>query len=143
MKNFIRSAWLLIFIVLAGCKGDSPYYQNFPQVAVSTYVYPNNPEFLNLQLVGGWAYVDGGIRGILVYRSDFEQFVAYERACPSVEIQSCSTIEVSSDQFSVVCPCDSSVYEMVTGSQIAGPGEGIPLMRYNTNWDGNTLYIYN
>lgn len=130
-------------LLLVSCKGDRPYYQYFPEVAVSTYVYPNNPEFLNLQLVGGWAYVDGGIRGIIVYRSDFEQFVAYDRACPSVELQNCSTIEVTADQFSALCPCDSSTYELVSGSQIAGPGDGIPLLRYNTSWDGNTLYIYN
>jgi nitrite reductase/ring-hydroxylating ferredoxin subunit len=113
-----------------------------PDVPVNIYIYPNDPLFFDLQAVGGWVYVSGGYRGILVYRKTFDEFVAYDRACPSAPDGSCrATVELNN--ITLLCDCDSTRYQLYDGFQVSGPGGGIPLKTYRTTFDGNALHIYN
>jgi len=144
MKRTLPLIGVIILILTSlSCRRDTQDPGFIPDVPVSLYVYPNDPLFFDLQLIGGWVYIEGGVRGILVYRSDFNEFIAYERACPSVPLEDCSRIEVQSDNFTAICPCDSTTYQIIDGLQISGPGGGLPLKRYQTSFDGNTLYIFN
>src|SRR5690554_6965647 len=42
------------------------------------------PSYVNLQGVGGWAYVSGiGSKGVVVYRQSQQNFVAFDRHSPA------------------------------------------------------------
>ena len=137
---------LIISALLAGTffgcnKAQTPIIPNVPVYLV---IYPNDPLYYDVQIVGGWMYIGGGYRGILLYRVSNEEFAAYERACPGAPEADCGRIEVDlSSNITAYCPCDSTSYLLLDGSQLSGPGPGIPLKAYGTDWDGNKLVIYN
>ena len=57
---------LFVFICTASCKKDND--GNVPITGVDILIYVNNPSYINLNAVGGWVYITGGVRGIIVYR---------------------------------------------------------------------------
>ena len=64
MKYF--TALFLVIFVLFSCNSDGDEENNIlPDVPVNETIFLNNPEFINLQVVGGWAYSKGGINGII------------------------------------------------------------------------------
>ena len=78
MKNLL-SIFLIVIIFIIGCEKNP---NNFPQVSVNLNLSINLPEFFNLNNPGGWMYLNGGVGGILLYRQNLEQFIAYDRASP-------------------------------------------------------------
>jgi nitrite reductase/ring-hydroxylating ferredoxin subunit len=134
--------FLLIGALIASCdKAQAPV---IPEVPVYLVIYPNDPIYFDVQTVGGWMYIGGGFRGILLYRVSVDQFAAYERACPGAPEADCGQIQVDlSSNITAYCPCDSTSYLLLDGSQVSGPGPGRPLKAYGTDWDGNRLTIFN
>ena len=137
MKNLL-STFLIVIIFFIGCE-KSP--NNFPQVSVNLNLSINLPEFFNLNNPGGWMYINGGVGGILLYRQNLEQFIAYDRASPFNPNEKCQT-EVTNDNITISDPCSKSLFLITDGSVIQGPAtQG--LMRYNTHYDGQNLIIFN
>ena len=87
MRNKIVIWFLFVFIVFVfsiSCnKGN--LNPNIPDVNINISINPNTTIFQELNTVGGWVYLDEkpgvyipyGSRGIIVYRSDIDKFVAY------------------------------------------------------------------
>ena len=134
MKKII----LLITILLLGCENE---VDNFPQVDVNLNLYINNPEFFNIETPGGWIYLNGGVAGILLYRKNLDEFIAYDRASTYDPIADCA-ITVDSDNIILKDPCSESQFLITDGSVIQGPASQA-LKRYNTNFYGNNLSIFN
>jgi len=130
----------LIFI--AGCKKDTP--NNVPNAVVDIYIYPNLPSFVNLNAIGGWVSITGGVRGIIVYRKSSNEFMAYERNCTyqSTDPAPCAMVDVDASNIIVTDTCCNSKFSIFDGNVTQGPA-GLPLKAYNTTFDGNTLHIYN
>ena len=125
-------------ILITSCEKST---NNFPQVTVNLNLNINNPEFFDVDNTGGWMYLNGGVGGILLYRQNFEQFTAYDRASPFNPVSDCQ-IEVAEDNITITDPCSESMFLITDGSVIQGPAtQG--LMRYNTYYDGQTLMIFN
>ena len=135
---------LFLLVALVGCKKQSNT-NNIPNVAVNEFVYLNNPSSFNLQVQGGWVYNNGGYAGLIVYRRYFNQqyddFAAYDLACPVHFQQSCGTLKVVSDIY-LECPCSGHQYLLFDGLPLAGDS---PQLRfYNTQFDGfNIIHISN
>jgi nitrite reductase/ring-hydroxylating ferredoxin subunit len=138
MKTF----FLLIItsFVLAGCKKETD--NNVPYSPVDVYLYTNNPSFINVSVVGGWVYISGGIRGILVYRKSNSEFMAYDRNCTYQSSQPCATVVVDATNIAAKDTCCNSRFSLYDGSVYQGPAS-VPLKAYNTTFDGNVLHIYN
>ena len=134
MKKII----LLIALLLLGCENE---VDNFPQVDVNLNLYINNPEFFNIETPGGWIYLNGGVAGILLYRKNLDEFIAYDRASTYDPIADCA-ITVDSDNIILKDPCSESQFLITDGSVIQGPASQ-GLKRYNTNFYGNNLSIFN
>ena len=134
MKKII----LLIALVLLGCEIE---VDNFPQVDVNLNLYINNPEFFNIETPGGWIYLNGGVAGILLYRKNLDEFIAYDRASTYDPIADCA-ITVDSDNIILKDPCSESQFLITDGSVMQGPANQA-LKRYNTNFYGNNLSIFN
>lgn len=134
MKKII----LLIALLLLSCENE---VDNFPQVDVNLNLYINNPEFFNIETPGGWIYLNGGVAGILLYRKNLDEFIAYDRASTYDPIADCA-ITVDSDNIILKDPCSESQFLITDGSVIQGPASQA-LKRYNTNFYGNNLSIFN
>ena len=140
MKSFIYLVSLVIILSVISCKKDTD--NGIPITAVDIYLYTNNPSFVNLYAIGGWAYISGGVRGILVYRKSSSEFMAYDRNCTYQPSQPCATGVVDATNSLFVDTCCLSKFSMYDGSVTQGPAV-LPLKAYQTTYDGNVLHIYN
>jgi len=129
----------LLMLVGTGCKKNE---DTVPNVEVNMVISTTDPEFNDLNAVGGWIYLLGGSRGIVVYRPSLDEFMAYDRHCPYMPSEACGIVEV--DQSGVIAedPCCGSKFILTDGTVAEGPAE-VPLKYYQTSFDGNLLHIYN
>lgn len=122
-----------------GCKKDDGAV---PNVTVNIVLSTTDQSFNDLNAVGGWIYLIGGSRGLVVYRVSIDEFMAYDRHCTYNPSESCGIVSV--DQSGVIAedPCCGSKFILTDGSVAGGPAD-IPLKRYSTSFDGNLLHIFN
>ena len=113
-----------------------------PYVPVNFQLTVANPDFARLQAVGGWVYITGGSRGIIVYRASPDEFRAYDRHCTFLVEDGCQTSVDNTDITAVDSDCCLSKFLIVDGAPIDGPAN-IGLQQYNTQFNGNTLWITN
>ena len=76
MKKLL--AFVLILCCLSCESNDSP---DFCDIVNPTTVNLVNPQFINLLSPAGWAYANGGPRGLILYNTG-TSFKAFSRECP-------------------------------------------------------------
>ncbi len=130
----------LLITFLFSCKKDKN--NGVPAIEVDLYIYTSDPSFINLNPVGGWCYITGGVRGILVYRKSISEFMAYDRNCTYNSSDVCATVFVDASNIIATDTCCNSKFSIVDGSVIQTPA-GLPLKSYSTTFDGTALHIYN
>ena len=135
----MKKVYLLIICMLISCDNEN---YNFPQVDVNLFLYTNNPEFFDVEIPGGWMYLNGGVGGILLYRKNLDEFIAYDRASTFNPTSKCQVNVDEQDNIIINDPCSESQFLITDGSVIQGPANQ-PLKRYNTIYDGNNLSIFN
>jgi len=115
-----------------------------PIATVDIYIYANNPSFVSLNVPGGWVYITGGVRDILVYRKSTSEFMAYDRNCTyhSSDPSPCATVSVDATNIIAVDTCCHSKFSIYDGTVLQAPAAA-PLKAYNTTYDGNVLHIFN
>ena len=136
-KRFFRSLSLLVCIVLClSCKND----EEAPIAYVNFTIDPNSPMYSNLNTVGGYEYLVGGYRGVVVFRYSWDEFLAYERACP--KDNETAVIVDSTSSVILQCPKCGTKFIYTDGTPIEGPAKSA-LRSYSTHYDGSTLHVYN
>lgn len=98
-------------------------------------------QFGELSNVGGSVVINRGHKGILVRRTTYSSFVAFECTCTKdheVRLQSAE----GWDNAIMVCPTCGSMFETEYGNPIDGSAAVCPLYEYNTSFDGRMLSIY-
>lgn len=98
-------------------------------------------QFSELANVGGSVVINRGYKGILVRRTTYSSFVAFECTCTKdheVRLQSAE----GWDNAIMVCPACGSMFETEYGNPIDGSAAVCPLYEYNTSFDGRLLSIY-
>lgn len=113
-----------------------------PYIPVNIYIYPSDPNFNKINTPGGWAYLTGGSRGIIVYRRSNEEFVAYDRHCTYDTENACGQVEVTSNQITAIDSCCMSEFVLTDGSVVKSPATN-PLQAYQVTFNGNELHIFN
>jgi nitrite reductase/ring-hydroxylating ferredoxin subunit len=129
----------LLLLASTSCEKDNTM---IPYVAVDFTVYVTDPMYTDLNAVGGWMYVTGGSRGILLYRKSIDQVMAYDRHCTYEPENSCGQIEVESNNYTMIDSCCYSRFEIDNGSAVVQPAT-LSLKQYHTTLDGNMLHVYN
>ncbi|MEN8927542.1 MAG: hypothetical protein ABF242_02775 [Flavobacteriales bacterium] len=131
-----------VLTLLLHCNKDNQERAFYPPIDV--YVNITLPQYNGLQVPGGWAYVQGGLKGIIVYARGGNEFSAYDRNCTFNEENSCGTAEVNSDNIIIDCLCDGSQYNIFDGGVNTAPAT-LPLKGYQTSFNSgnNTLRIFN
>jgi len=136
---------ILPILFFSACsKNPADRNNNLPNIPVNITISLNNPQYINLQVPGGWAYVDNsGIKGLIVYNLNGLDFRAYDRACPQLSpTKNCSKMVVQSS-IKMVCPCDNSEFNILNGAPLtAGINFGAREYRA-TLINTNTLTITN
>lgn len=138
MKPLFLSITLIVLLSIS-CKKDK---EVIPNVPIDLYVYTNDPQFIDLNAVGGWVYVAGGSRGIIIYRKSNDEFMTYDRHCTYQPNNSCARVEVNSSDIIAVDSCCGSQFVITDGSVSNGPASQ-PLRAYQNTYDGTVLHIYN
>ncbi|MGB1039730.1 MAG: Rieske (2Fe-2S) protein [Flavobacteriales bacterium] len=141
MKAIFKITYsLFLLLLIFNCKKDDARAFYPP---VDTYINITLVQYNSLAAPGGWAYVNGGLKGIIVYRRGTDEFIAFDRNCTHNEDNSCGKASVASDNITIECSCDGSTYNIFDGSVTNGPAT-FPLKGYNTSFNSgnNTLRIY-
>ena len=131
---------LLIPCILLGCSKDDDGY--IPLVNVNITIHTNDPAFNIISVPGGWTYVNGGSRGIIIYRVSNDKFNAYDRHCTYETSNSCGLVSVDASNITGLDDCCSSKFLLTDGSVTKGPAS-LPLKQYSTSFDGQVLRIFN
>ncbi len=136
-------SFVLLFSIFS-CSKDTKSIQDHPvpSVPVDLTAYPNDPSYFKVQNVGGWMYVNGGIRGIILYRKSNEEFVALERSSPDDPNNAKDVCMVKSDNFSIRDTLTNSEWRIIDGTVTKGPAKWA-LRQYGTVYDGNVLRVRN
>ncbi len=138
MKNLFL---LLLFITLLSCDDDSNNSTFLPNATVNFTVNLNLSEGNNLLIPGGHAvFSNRGIRGVVVYRRSADLFVAFDLACPHINLQDCSTMTVGA--LFMTCPCDNERFQIIDGAPENGNIQHAARF-YNVTLNGNLLRITN
>ncbi len=143
LSSVYKLAIVTFFWLFLSCSDNSDEYdQILPNVPVDETIFLNNPEYIDLQIVGGWAYSKGGISGIIIYHAGINSYVAFDRAAPHLRPKSCSTMNVK-DALYMICSCDNSRFSILDGSPLTD-GIRYAAKQYRVTVLGNnTLRITN
>lgn len=135
-----RTVLLLLLLIFASCGKEN---RCFVPIGLTNFeIEPNSAYYAGLNNVGGYIYLTGGHRGVIVVRTALDQFVAFERTCPA---DSTTAVEISSDWGSSLleCPkCHSCFLVYSDGIPMEGSAANCPLYQYSTLYSGGILYVY-
>ena len=134
----------LLLIMGIACSKDSTQTDTaIPYIPVNETVNINDPKFSTLKNNGGWAYLNGGSRGIILYRESTEVVRAYERHCTFDPTEVCSTVDMDAALLQANdADCCGSIFSLLNGAIIKGPASR-PLLQYQTTFDGTTITVTN
>lgn len=137
-----KLVWVLFFGIwcLSSCESSDPQDQ-IPAAIVNETINITNQQYQNLQFIGGHVNIEGGVRGIIIYRASSNEYRAFERNCSFEPLNSCARVEVDGSSLFLTDPCCSSTFDF-QGFPTGGPAS-LPLRKYLTLLDGNFLTITN
>lgn len=140
MLKFVIS--LILVISLLSCR--SVRRNPIPNMPFDVTINLSLPEYIDLQNVGSFALVNGGSKGIIVYRMSYDEFIAFDRHSPAENSFDCDQpLTPREDNYlELADTCSSARFSLLDGSAIEGSDVG--LRQYMTYFDGgNKLRIYN
>jgi nitrite reductase/ring-hydroxylating ferredoxin subunit len=128
-----------------------------PDVIVNFNLDLNDPEFVNLNAMGGsvtvnastnnWGRYAAGYdgNGIIIY-AGVNEFFAYDRTCPHDYVENGLSIRVNIDpqsSITAICPeCKTAYALSANGTPASGVGR-YPLKNYKATFDGRFVYVRN
>jgi len=151
LKFFLLS--MVLLFILGSCNKEK--LDVIPDVVVDFYIDLNDPVFFDLNAIGNHVLVDKTTNnlgyvaagfddnGIIVYRSQLDEFLAYDRTCPYDYAIKGLSIAVDVDGIYAECPECGSLFALPSfGSPSSGPSN-YPLKVYKTSFSGQFVHVYN
>lgn len=132
--------FMFCICILSSCRREE---HPVPYVPVNITLHASDPEFFNLNAISGSTQLNGGSRGIIVYRKSQDEFMAYDRHCTYDSENPLAVVMLdSANSFSAVDTSCTSQFFIIDGSVQQGPAQ-YPLKQYQTTYDGVKLIIFN
>ena len=134
--------FILVGLLFAQCKTSRK--NPIPNIPFDITINLTLPSYIDLQNVGSYAFVEGGSKGIIVYRMNYDQFIAFDRHSPADGSFECpQKLTPRTDNFLELSDsCSNARFSLLDGAAIEGSDVG--LRQYMTVYDGsNKLRIYN
>jgi hypothetical protein len=100
----------------------------------------NYPQYQKLKLDGGFIYMQGGLKGLILYRANENSYLAFERACPYHPGAGCAIVSVDASTLFMIDRCCNSSFNFSDGYPTGGPAER-PLIQYRVDQEANVLKI--
>ena len=125
--------FLFAFILLFSCESSDNYSRC--DIINNETIILANPQFIDLQVPGGWAYSNGGPKGLVIYNY-LSSYKAFSRECPTGK--NCADKMSIVNNIKLVCPCDDSEYSILDGSP-QSPGITESVCEFRVNPLGNTI----
>ena len=150
----LKLLFFLFIVATAVSSCENNKNDVIPDVYVNFTLNINDPQFLDLNAIGGSVTVNASTNnygsqaagfdgnGIIVHCGP-DAYYAYDRTCPHDYAESGKSIKVNIDFMLAVCPVCSTKYALSAGGT---PAEGIgqyPLKNYKTTFDGRFISVYN
>lgn len=133
--NYFSKITIFLLILLGFNACNNPE-NKIPYVYVDITINLDKPEFQELNAIGNYVYITGGLSGIVVYRDSRNIFFAYERACPYDP--ECGRVVVEDNGYRLVDTCCGSKFSLsMDGAVIQGPAE-MSLRKYDTYFYENS-----
>lgn len=137
---------LFVLLALLSCKEDDEVNEDNPFLLdplVDLRLNLNLPEYNSLNFPSGSVIIaQQGIKGIVIYNINNEQYSAFELSDPNHVPNSCSRMMVEDIIASCPCPDDSNSYNIVTGQPFENSGV-YPMQAYRVVRSGNTIRVTN
>ena len=135
--------FFLILILMATCKDTINPISPVPDVQVREELNLNSIAAQPLKIRdGNFIYIQGGIKGIIVYRKTQDIYLAFERQSPYKMDDPCGILTVPSSQFFMEDTCHKCSFSW-DGKPISGPCRDV-LKPYSVNYiNATTLLITN
>ncbi|MCK5822874.1 MAG: Rieske 2Fe-2S domain-containing protein [Bacteroidales bacterium] len=146
MNNLHKTTKLYLFFIISiisilFIKCDKQDY--IPNTYVNFNINIDDPLYLDLAVVGNHVFLKNvGVNGLIIYRLGINEFIAYDRTCTYKPEDNCAVVSDENSTVLVKCPCCGSKFSLDYGYATEGKATR-PLKKYNTNFDGSFLHVYN
>ena len=135
-----KAKFLVLFLIIISSCGDSNDY--IRNVYVDVEIDLSLPEFSPLNTVGNSIFIEGGNKGIIIYRFSNYEYNIYDRNCSYEPNLECSYID-SINSTIAVCGCCSSAFLLDQNGVAANTPAVLPLKQYNYSLNNTLLHIFN
>jgi len=126
---------LLLFSILVGitaCKNTDTNADYVPNVPVRVDVILTNIEAQPLNIFPNYIYLKGGYKGIMLYKTQAGEYIAFDRCCSYRPMDTCAKVSVHSSNLYLVDPCCKSQFDF-EGNVTIGPAFR-PLRYYSVTY---------
>ena len=130
---------LSISLLIASCNSQEDY---IPEVYVDILVNLSSPEYSDLQVSGNSIFIDGGVKGIIIYHGVGDHYNVYDRNCSYKPSLACSVIDSVSSGVAY-CRCCASIFLLEQDGTAGNSPALLPLKKYYWTWEGNLMKISN
>jgi hypothetical protein len=138
-RVYVILAAMILFMLLycfgnSGCKSERDY-GNIPYIYTDTTIDITSAMYNNLEFENGWGYIPSGYKGIFIYHSIGNQFIALERCCtydPKIW-EACVYYDVKGSGFLRDSVCGSEFFPFDGSVRRGSPAE-LPLRQYKTEY---------
>lgn len=135
-----KAKFLVLFLIIISSCGDSNDY--IRDVYVDVEIDLSLPEFSPLNTVGNSIFIEGGNKGIIIYRFSNYEYNIYDRNCSYEPNLECSYID-SINSTIAMCGCCSSAFLLDQNGVAANSPAVLPLKQYNYSLNNTLLHIFN
>lgn len=129
--------FILFILSISTCKNEVIDVMPYVQVSVTVSFV----EILASLPIGSTLLKEGGYGGLIIYRSDIDQFVAFERLCTYYPNDT-SSVVLDKSQATATCPKCKSSFFITDGSNFNGPAK-LALRQYQWFYSNGRLTIVN
>lgn len=129
----------LLFFSLLSCSSNENLENCIQSLPLNITSDLNNPSLINVQIPGGYAFLNGGNKGILLFNKNGTDFVAFDRLCPTRDCNEPMTFE----NRLLTCSCDNGTYSVDFGGAPQKEGFQCPAIEYRVIVNGSTIRITN
>ena len=131
---------LIISILMSYCGEKNCYIKN---VLVEESIPLSLPEYSEITTTGNSIFIEGGVKGIIIYHGVGNSYNVYDRSCSYESCLSCSRIDSVNSGIAYCGCCTSAFLISNTGEAINTPAL-LSLKSYNWSLDNNNvLRIFN
>lgn len=132
-----KSILLIVILNFLSCEDNSRPNFCFQNIIAPISLDLNNPQLIGLLTPTGFAEVNGGLQGIILYNGATLGFKAFDRKCPKFDCN----VPMSFDGLKLKCSCDNREFSILTGEPLNQEIDACFAREYNITQNGSSLRI--